>query len=239
MKSTKNERSDKVFRIYTKEKDSKELFNVNLTKEEVEKVMGGNIFLDHPDIDKENCVIVEQEQPFLHPTFADNVIREKTREELVAEGIEVDLQEGEIIQDKKIVAFEKPSKYHAWQNDNWAVNLEKVKEEKLEEFKKIRDEKCKENLEMNGSLFQVRNTEDRGKFDRILLGIVAQVIKAEEVEEWRLADNTYKTFTYQELSKIPKLYSDREREIFKKFKELDDELKRANSVQEMEKIKWE
>ena len=61
MKSTKNERSDKVFRIYTKEKDSKELFNVNLTKEEVEKVMGGNLFLDHSDIDKENCVVIERE----------------------------------------------------------------------------------------------------------------------------------------------------------------------------------
>ena len=239
MKSTKNERSDKVFRIYTKEKDSKELFNVNLTKEEVEKVMGGNLFLDHSDIDKENCVVIEREEPFTYPTFLDNNIREKTREELVEEGIEIELQEGEVIQDKKLIIIPKPSEYHVWSGAEWTVDLQAIKNKKLEALKQIRDEKCKENLEMNGSLFQVRNTEDRGKFDRILLGIVAQLLKPQDKEEWRLADNTYKSFTYAELAQIPKLYSDREREIFKKFKELDDELKRANSVQEIEKIKWE
>lgn len=232
------ERSDKVFRIYTKEKNSKELFNVNLTKEEVEKVMGGNLFLDHSDIDKENCVVIEREEPFTYPTFLDNNIREKTREELVEEGIEIELQEGEVIQDKKLIIIPKPSEYHVWSGAEWTVDLQAIKNKKLEALKQIRDEKCKENLEMNGSLFQVRNTEDRGKFDRILLGIVAQLLKPQDKEEWRLADNTYKSFTYQELSKIPKLYSDREREIFKKFKELDAKLKKANSVEEIEKIAW-
>lgn len=232
------ERSDKVFRIYTKEKNSRELFNVNLTKDEVDKVMGGNIFLDHPDIDKESCVVIEREEPFTYPTFSDNNIREKTREELVGDGVEIDLQEGEVIQDKKLITFPNPSQWHTWSGTEWTVDLQAVRNKKIEALKQIRDEKCKENLEMNGSLFQVRNTEDRGKFDRILLGIVAQVLKPQDKEEWRLADNTYKSFTYQELSKIPKLYSDREREIFKKFKELDAKLKKANSVEEIEKIAW-
>ena len=149
------------------------------------------------------------------------------------------MQEGEVIQDKKLIIIPKPSEYHVWSGAEWTVDLQAIKNKKLEALKQIRDEKYKENLEMNGSLFQVRNTEDRGKFDRILLGIVAQLLKPQDKEEWRLADNTYKSFTYQELSKIPKLYSDREREIFKKFKELDAKLKKANSVEEIEKIKWE
>ena len=227
-----------MFRIYTKEKNSRELFNVNLTKDEVDKVMGGNIFLDHPDIDKESCIIVEQEQPFVYPTFANDSIREKTREELVGDGVEIDLQDGEVIQDKKLITIPKPSEYHVWNRTEWTVDLRAVKNKKLEALKQIRDEKCKENLEMNGSLFQVRNTEDRGKFDRILLGIVAQVLNPKDKEEWRLADNTYKSFTYRELAEIPKLCSDREREIFKKFKELDAKLKKANSVEEIEKIAW-
>lgn len=85
----------------------------------------------------------------------------------------------------------------------------------------------------------MRNTEDRAKFDRIFMGVLAKVLKEDDTEEWRLADNTYKIFTYQELSKISKLYSDREREIFKKFKELDTKLKTADTVESIEKIKWE
>lgn len=188
------ERSDKVFRIYTKEKNSRELFNVNLTKDEVDKVMGGNIFLDHPDIDKESCVVIEREEPFTYPTFSDNNIREKTREELVGDGVEIDLQEGEVIQDKKLITFPNPSQWHTWSGTEWTVDLQAVRNKKIEALKQIRDEKCKENLEMNGSLFQVRNTEDRGKFDRILLGIVAQVLKPQDKEEWRLADNMSKSY---------------------------------------------
>ncbi|CAL7904537.1 DUF4376 domain-containing protein [Fusobacterium necrophorum subsp. funduliforme] len=166
-------------------------------------------------------------------------IREKTREELIADGIEVSLNEGEIIQDGKIIVLQRPSILHKWSGVEWTVNLEDVKREKLEQLKIKRDEQCKENLEMDGSFFQVRNTEDRAKFDRIFMGVLAKVLKEDDTEEWRLADNTYKIFTYQELSKISKLYSDREREIFKKFKELDTKLKIADTVESIEKIKWE
>lgn len=174
-----------------------------------------------------------------YPKLEDGNIQEKTREELAVEGVEISLNEGEIIRDGKIIVLQKPSVWHKWSGTKWIVNLEDVKKEKLEELKIKRDELCKENLEMNGSLFQVRNTEDRAKFDRIFMGVLAKVVKEDDTEEWRLADNTYKIFTYQELSKISKLYSDREREIFKKFKELDTKLKIADTVESIEKIKWE
>lgn len=171
-----------------------------------------------------------------YPKLEDGNIQEKTREELAVEGVEISLNEGEIIQDGKIIVLQKPSVWHKWSGTKWIVNLENVKKEKLEELKIKRDELCKENLEMNGSLFQVRNSEDRGKFDRIFLGLLAKVLKGEDTEEWRLADNTYKDFTYTELSKIPELYSERERKIFKQFKSLDTALKLATTIEDIEKI---
>ncbi|KYM50708.1 hypothetical protein A2U11_08340 [Fusobacterium necrophorum subsp. funduliforme] len=175
-------------------------------------------------------------------------IREATEEEKLARK-QIELADNEVIIDNRIYSYDK--KYQKVVNsqivdkslkelvEEGIITLEDVKNRKREELKTIRDKKCKENLEMNGSLFQVRNTEDRAKFDRIFMGVLAKVLKEDDTEEWRLADNTYKIFTYQELSKISKLYSDREREIFKKFKELDTKLKTADTVESIEKIKWE
>lgn len=175
-------------------------------------------------------------------------IREATEEEKLARK-QIELADNEVIIDNRIYSYDK--KYQKVVNsqivdkslkelvEEGIITLEDVKNRKREELKAIRDKKCKENLEMNGSLFQVRNTEDRAKFDRIFMGVLAKVLKEDDTEEWRLADNTYKIFTYQELSKISKLYSDREREIFKKFKELDTKLKTADTVESIEKIKWE
>ena len=42
-----------MFRIYSKEQKSKEIFNVNLTAAEVKIVMENNLFLDHPANDGE------------------------------------------------------------------------------------------------------------------------------------------------------------------------------------------
>ena len=49
-------------------------------------------------------------------------------------------------------------------------------------------------------------------------------LKKDNTEEWRLADNTYRAFTYEKLSEVPEIYSDRERNAFKKFHKLDDKL---------------
>lgn len=226
-----------MFRIYTKEKDSKELFNANLTKEEVEKAMGGNIFLDHPDIDKENCVIVEQEQPFLHPTFADNVIREKTREELVAEGIGVQLNEGEVIQDKKIVAFEKPSRWHTWNKNEWVVDLQAVKNKKREELKSIREEKISENIEVHGSLFQVRE-KDLENFYDIDFAIRRKERELTDTKHWVLADNTIREFTYAQLLDVLSERAKRKENIFEKFGMLSMQLEKCDTVESIENIKF-
>lgn len=123
--------------------------------------------------------------------------------------------------------------------DEYKPDLNKIKKRKLEEIKNARDKFIKSDLNMNGDLFQVRDTEDRDKFNRILLGLLLKKLKKEDTEEWRLANNTYKVFTYAELSNIPELYSTREREAFKKFHQLEDSLQACNSIDEINALKWE
>ena len=91
-----------MFYIYTKEKIAKVKFTVNLTAEEVKQFMGNNLFLDYPELNKEDYVIVKDEV-FKYPTYDNttNFIREMSKEELIEEGIEIQLEPGEIIRDKK------------------------------------------------------------------------------------------------------------------------------------------
>lgn len=231
------ERSDKVFRIYTKEKNSRELFNVNLTKEEVETVMKGNLFLDHPDIDKESCIIVEQEQPFIYPTFSDGNIREKTREELVGDGVEIDLEEGEIIQDKKLIKLGKPSQFHSWNGQEWTADLEQAKKEKRNELKEIRDRKIYENLEVKGSVFQVRK-QDLEKFFLKKIEADFNPELKEQKENWILADDSFKAIDFNDIQDIFKAFGERQRKLFGQFGKLSVQLQQSQTWEEIEKIKW-
>lgn len=120
-----------MFRIFTKEKNSKELFNINLTKEEVKELMHDDLFLDFPHIKKEDCIVIEREEGFKNPTFVDGIIREKTRDELVAEGILIPLELGEKIVDKKIIKVPKPNdkNYWNWDGQNWVYDNDQEKKE--------------------------------------------------------------------------------------------------------------
>nr|DAI65551.1 MAG TPA: hypothetical protein [Caudoviricetes sp.] len=95
-----------MFRIYSKEQKSKEIFNVNLTAAEVKIVMENNLFLDHPELNKEDYIIVEQENPFVCPIYdaEKNIVEEATREQRILLFQEIDLlQDGEYIDEKRIV----------------------------------------------------------------------------------------------------------------------------------------
>lgn len=122
-----------MFYIYTKERKPKIKFTVNLTREEVKELMGDNLFLDYPDLDKNNFIIVEQENMFKYPILGNNeIIREMTRDELVAEDIEVSLEPGEKIENGKIVKIEKPNnkleELWNWTGTEWVYNHSAEKE---------------------------------------------------------------------------------------------------------------
>ena len=124
-----------MFYIYSKEKLPKLLFDVNLTSEEV-KLYGGwdVIFSYYPDIKKDETIIVERNAPFNYPILNGNTIREITREEKVENDIEVQLEDGEVIRDKKIVKIEKPKKnekYLTWnkEKEQWYYGTERERKD--------------------------------------------------------------------------------------------------------------
>lgn len=226
-----------MYRIYSKEKKSKELFNVNLTEAEVKAIMKNNLFLDHPDINQNDCIIVKDTE-FSHPTWDGKELREMTREECLENKIDIELFEGEIVENNKIVKLEKPSEHHKWINQKWEINLQELKDNKREEFKKQRDEAVKTILIVEGHPFQVRDSEDRDKFNRIIIGLLTGVIKGTEGRNWRLADNSTEYFSYDFLKTIPAIFSQREGEIFDRYIELDNKLQACTSATEIEKLTW-
>lgn len=67
-----------MFRIFNKDVIAKELFTVNLSQQEVDVVLEGDLFKDHPELSPQACIVVEQDYPFSFPTFdrEKNTIRE-------------------------------------------------------------------------------------------------------------------------------------------------------------------
>lgn len=125
-----------MFYIYTKAKRAEVKFSVNLTAEEVRDYMNNNLFLDYPDLNKDDYIIVEKNEAFKNPTYdpSTNMIREMSREELIEEGIEVQLEPGEVVRDKKIVKIPKPNKnekYLTWNRDSaiWEYDSKREKDD--------------------------------------------------------------------------------------------------------------
>lgn len=119
-----------MYYIYSKEKLPKLLFDVNLTSEEV-KLYGGwdVIFRYYPNVQKDNSTIIERDTPFNYPIFDNNTIREMTREEKVANDIEITLEVGEFIENKKLIKVPKPQgndKYLNWNSEKhlWILDTE-------------------------------------------------------------------------------------------------------------------
>ena len=135
-----------MFRVHTKEKISKEIFTVNLTQEEVDLVLEGNIFKDHPELNPQDYIVIEQDYPFDYPTFKDNTIKEMTIYERYQNGLYalserekeyqgdiITLEEGQYIDEKGVLQtipkIEGTRVEWNWETHEWeekATNLEIV-----------------------------------------------------------------------------------------------------------------
>lgn len=135
-----------MFRIFNKEVIAKELFTVNLDLLEVQTVMGGNLFKDHPELNPQDYVVIEQDYPFDYPTFKDETIKEMTIYERYQNGLYalserekeyqgdiITLEPGQYIDEKGVLqTVPKPEgtriewnwKTHEWEEK--ATNLEIV-----------------------------------------------------------------------------------------------------------------
>lgn len=140
-----------MFRIYSKEKIPKEIFTVNLTKEEIKIVLGGNIFMDHPELNKNEHIVLEREIGFINPILENGEIREMTREEqILILGDEALLVNGEYINKGKILKKEIPENLISpiWNEDKkvWEENMTKdqmieLRKNKIVEYEKLEEEK--------------------------------------------------------------------------------------------------
>ena len=130
-----------MFYIYSKEKKSKLTFTVNLTAEEVKQFMGNNLFLDYPELNPNDYIVIERNEAFKYPTYdvVTNSIREMSRDELIEEDIEIQLVPGEYIENKKLKFIPQPSNYHTWNTGthNWDINMEDVKRTFRHKFREI------------------------------------------------------------------------------------------------------
>lgn len=176
-----------------------------------------------------------------------NTVREATELEKINRS-QLTLYENQVIINNKIVTYNKDyqkiisgkivNKTLKELLETNVLTIEEIKTNKIEEIKKMRDEFISSDLELDGYLIQVRDQEDRDKFNRIILGLLLGQLKKEDKEEWRLSNNSYMSFTYSKLAEIPTIYSNREREAFKKFHILEEKLKKAKTINEIEEISW-
>lgn len=188
-----------------------------------------------PEVTKNTIITLED---FKYPIFSEGILREMTREELIENGIPITLEEGEKIENKKLIKIEKPSKYHSWNGKEWIADLGKAKKEKRDELKGVRSEKIEENIEVHGSIFQVRNS-DKENFDDVGLMIRTKEIDENYKKNWVLADNSIKEFTAQQIVDVWKERTKRKDRIFQEFGVLSIKLEKCDSVEKVQKITWE
>ena len=134
-----------MFYVYSKDKMPKLLFDVNLTQKEVELYGWDTIFSYYPNVQKDNTTIVERDTPFNYPIFDKNTIREMTRDEMVENGISINLEDGEFIENKKLIKVPKPqenSKYLVWDKEKrfWYLDTENQRKNYFNTIDSIKNE---------------------------------------------------------------------------------------------------
>ena len=144
-----------MFRIYNKKMIAEELFSVNLTQEEINAVMGGNLFLDHPELKEEDCIVIEKDTAVQNPTFDESreEIREMTREEKILLLEEIDLlvdgeylENGEIKEIKYIkeLGYYRPTwnkELHIWEEGTTKEEFIEIRKNKILEYSKLEEDK--------------------------------------------------------------------------------------------------
>lgn len=178
------------------------------------------------------------DKKFEYPIFENGGLREMTKEEKIKNGINVTLEEGEIIKNNNLIEISRPSKYHKWIDKEWVLNLEELKIQRREELKAIRTSKLFENITVNGNTFQVR-TEDLENFWEVDYMLKNGEVTETDTRNWILADNSIKIFIYSQLKNVLTEFIKRKSEIFEKFGILSIKLKACKTVEEIEAIKWQ
>lgn len=204
-----------MFRVYTKEQKSKEVFNVNLDASELQAVMGGNVFLDHPELNPDEYIVVFQKQPFTCPIYdaEKNTIDEATREQRILIFKEVELlQDGEYIENEKIISVPAPEEFFRklWDKEQHIWKEGATEEEiKTEWFNRINTWKPQvlegpfRYLHSDGKTY--RQKLRVGKDDTLLSTAIQALIRNADIPaiEWAFDDeNNSVLMTLEDLRKL-------------------------------------
>ena len=140
-----------MLRFYTKERISKEVHTINLSRTEALEILEGNLFKDCPDYNEENTVIVERDTEMAYPTWDNGELREMTREEeILILGHTERLFDGEYIENGEIKSIKAPEALirAVWNKETLMWEESMTKEELLEkrskkiiEYSKLEEEK--------------------------------------------------------------------------------------------------
>lgn len=142
-----------MLRFYTKEKISKEVHTINLSRAEALEILEGNLFKDCSDYNEENTVIVERDTEMAYPTWDNGELREMTRdEEILTLGHTERLFDGEYIENGEIkeikyikeLGYYRPTwdkELHIWEEGTTREEFIEMRKNKILEYSKLEEEK--------------------------------------------------------------------------------------------------
>jgi len=96
-----------MIKVFTKEKISKVIITHLFTREEINQYFDGNVFIDHPELNPQDYIVLDENNDFTHPTYDEELqaIREMTYDETKLLEVEP-LIDGEYIEDGKLITVE-------------------------------------------------------------------------------------------------------------------------------------
>lgn len=148
---------------------------------------------------------------YQYPIYKDDILREMTREEKVRAGIDVTLEDGEIIKDKKIITVPKPQgnpKYLSWNKEKGLWLLDNERE--YQDYMALIDDLKEKSLDY-GFDYKIDGKEHRQKCrDKDIAKMVATVVSLQLAKSmgvdkkvtWYFYDNFGMSAGLQELGML-------------------------------------
>lgn len=142
-----------MLRFYTKEKISKEVHTINLSRAEALEILEGNLFKDCSDYNEESTVIVERDTEMAYPTWDNGELREMTRdEEILTLGHTERLFDGEYLENGEIkeikyikeLGYYRPTwnkELHIWEEGTTKEEFIEMRKNKILEYSKLEEDK--------------------------------------------------------------------------------------------------
>ena len=146
---------------------------------------------------------------YQYPIFKDDVLREMSKEEKVRANIEVQLEDGEFIKDKKLITVPKPAgnqKYMYWDKDKWLLDNQK----EFDDYCDLIDELKAKSLEY-GFDYKVKDKDHRqkcrdtdiAKMVSVIIALqIAKEMKVDKKVTWYFEDNFGMEAGLQELGTL-------------------------------------